>query len=84
MTFEGKKLTVSTNKASPTCLSVKQGDDVSATVSGNADAYGIYKNTGNTSPMTVTCNANLDQALAIENVQEQPVGITKTFTVKPG
>ena len=55
--LDGSAVTLSKSKSSPTCINVKQGDKLSASVGSGADAWGEYKSGG--SDMTVTCNANL-------------------------
>ena len=58
LTVNGKSINLSHSKTDMTCIEVKQGDKASASVEGNSKGYGIYK-TGS-SPLTVTCNANLE------------------------
>ena len=55
--FNGKTVTPSSNKADPTCITVKVGDTLSANAGASVAGCGVYK-TG-TSPLTVTCTANL-------------------------
>lgn len=43
-----------------TCFTVSLGDVLNVSVSGGVSATGVYK-TG-TSPLTVTCTANLEEA----------------------